>query len=188
MIKTLYAFDLDDTLFSHNDLLKIYVKDKNHNTIQELTNKQFNSYKLNQNEYFDFSNFRSSKIFTKSSIPIPNIINLLKNINDNVNIITARADFDDKELFQNHLNSFGIDINKIHVRRAGNLNYPKIPKAKSRIIDDLIIKYNYNIIHLYDDSKDNLKQFLKLKYKHPNVNLIAHHIIHETNQVIIKKL
>ena len=75
------------------------------------------------------------------------------------------------------MNKYGIDINKVHVRRAGNME-GRPPETKRKVISNLIKQHGYKSVHLYDDSKDNLAQFLSLKQQHPGVNFNAHHVSH----------
>lgn len=187
---TLHAFDMDETLFAHDhDKLKIHVVDKKTGKhVTSLTNQQFNSHVLHPNHKYDFSEFRSSKTFEKSAKPIRKMLAKMHAIhkrNKNVEIVTARSDFDDKDHFTKHLSKYGIDANQIHVRRAGNLGEGPPAQNKKKLISDLIHKNGYKKVHLYDDSHDNLHHFLSLKKDHPNVEFHAHHISHDddTGQV-----
>jgi hypothetical protein len=110
------------------------------------------------------------------------MIKRLKNIyrrNPHVEILTARADMDDKDKFGHHLKKHGIDINKIHVRRAGNLDKGTPAERKKNIVSNLIKNHGYDEVHLYDDSHDNLTHFLSLKQHHPETKLVAHHVKHD---------
>jgi hypothetical protein len=188
--KTLHAFDMDETLFSHDhDKLKVHVNDSSGKRVQSLTNQEFNTHILPKGHSYDFSEFRSANTFKKSAKPIRKMIAKMKAIhkkNKNVEILTARSDFDDPDKLNNHLNKYGIDLKNIHMRRAGNLGM-KPAAAKKKVISDLIKKEGYKKIHLYDDSHENINHFLSLKHDHPNVEFHAHHVYHdpETNRVNI---
>jgi len=182
--KTLHAFDMDETLFAHDhDKVKIHVRDKKTGKkVASLNNQQFNSHTLHPDHKYDFSEFQSSKTFAKSAHPIRKMIAKMKGIhkrNKNVEILTARADLDDKEHFQKHLSKYGIDAKQIHVRRAGNLGGPSPAVNKKKVVSDLIKKNGYKKVHLYDDSHDNLHHFLSLKDEHPDVQFHAHHVDHD---------
>jgi hypothetical protein len=85
--------------------------------------------------------------------------------NKNVEIVTARADFDDKDKFAHHMKKYGIDIGDIHVRRSGNLDARVRPAVnKAKVISGLIKQEGYKKVHLYDDSKDNLDSFDPLNH------------------------
>ena len=111
--KGLTIFDIDDTLFVSK--ARVLVKDKKTGKTKPLTAKQFNSYKLGSSEEYDFGEFKSSKIFYQTALPIARMIAKAKAIVKNatasgskVIIITARADMDDKKLFLKTLDSHGI--------------------------------------------------------------------------------
>lgn len=180
--KTLHAFDMDETLFAHDpDKLRIHVHNENGERVASLTNQEFNHYKLPAGHQYDFSDFKSADIFGQSAKPIGKMIGKLKAIhknNKNVEILTARSDMDDKDKFGGHLAKHGIDINQIHVRRAGNIGKGTPAENKKKIISSLVKKHGYKKVHLYDDSEDNLKSFLELKQEHPDVEFIAHHVQH----------
>jgi hypothetical protein len=179
---TLHAFDMDETLFSHDHhKLRVHVKDENGNRVRSLTNQEFNSHQLPPGHSYDFHEFNSSDVFNQSAKPIRKMIAKMKAIhkqNKNVEILTARADMDDKDKFAHSLKKYGIDIGKIHVRRAGNIK-GKSADTKAAIMHDLINKNGYDKVHLYDDHPDNLDKFLKLKKLHPEVEFYAHHVIHD---------
>ena len=193
--KSLHVFDMDETLFHHPDpksAPKIHVNNSDGKRVKSLTNVQFNNHRLEPGHSYDFTDFKSSNIFKKSAKPIKKMIGKLKEIQrkkaDTV-IVTARPDLDNKEEFGKHLKKHGIDINKVHVHRAGNLDKGTTADRKKSIISSLIKKNGYNEVHLYDDAPDNLNAFLSLKMHHPDVKLTAHHIKHneDTGDVIVNK-
>lgn len=191
---TLHAFDIDETLFAHDhNKLRIHVLDPTGNRVQSLSNQDFNTHKLSPGHKYDFSEFRSSDTFTKSSSPIRKMIAKLKAIhrnNKNVEMLTARADLDDQPKFARHMKKFGLDIDKdIHVRRAGNLEGMKAADAKASVLSGLIKQHGYKKIHLYDDSIDNIKGMLRLKSEHPDVEFHGHHVQHDpqTGEIKITK-
>ncbi len=188
---TFHAFDIDDTLFHHDEnKLRIHVLDPNGHRVRTLTTKEFANHTPEHGHSYDFREFRSADTFKKSAKPIRKMIAKLKAIhknNKNVELLTARSDLDDKDKFGHYMSQFGIDTNQIHVRRAGN--HAEIPGhvAKAMIMSDQINKNGYRKVHLYDDSEANLKEFLKLKKKHPEVEFHAHHVQHdpETDKVVV---
>lgn len=180
---TLHSFDMDETLFAHDhNKLRVHVLDHMGNRVRTLTNQEFNSHQLQPGHRYDFSEFRSSDVFTKSAKPIRSMIAKLKAIhknNKNVEILTARSDLDDQPKFAKHMKKFGIDIDQIHVRRAGNIEGKRSHEAKAQIMSQLIAQNGYNRVHLYDDHPGNLEAFLKLKKQHPDVEFNAHHVQHD---------
>lgn len=188
---TFHAFDIDDTLFHHdNNKLRIHVVDPHGRRVQTLTTKEYANHTPQEGHSYDFREFKSADTFKKSAKPIRKMIAKLKAIhknNKNVELLTARSDLDDKDKFGHYMKQFGIDTNQIHVRRAGN--HEEIPGhvAKAMIMSDQINKNGYKKVHLYDDSEANLKEFLRLKNRHPEVEFNAHHVQHdpETDKVVV---
>lgn len=182
---SLHVFDVDDTLFHTN--AQIHVKNKHGQTVQKLSNQEYNDHKLPAGHSYDYSEFRSAHKFAKESKPIPKMLNKMKAIHHNIKskvgsnskviMNTARADFDDKHKFLNTFKKHGVDIKNIHVHRAGNIPGNEQPAhKKTKIISDYIHKGNVHSVHMYDDSKTNLHHFLKMKEQHPHVNFHAYHV------------
>lgn len=174
----LTIFDIDDTLFRTQS--KVHVM-KNGKSIKKLSPAEFNSYKLKSGEEFDYHEFVSSKKFYEEARPIRRMLNKLRAILSNIKkkpgskmiLLTARRNFDDKELFLKTFKKHGIDIDNIRVERAGNI--PKKPEtAKKIIVNDYLKKGNFKRVRLFDDHVGNLKSFMKLKDKFPEVEFIPY--------------
>lgn len=182
---TLHSFDMDETLFSHHhNKLRVHVRDNDGKLIKSLTNQQFNKYKLQSGEKFDFKNFTSSRVFNQTAKPIHKMINHLKKLHHDghkVEILTARGDLDDKQSFSKRLMKDGIDISKVHVRRAGNIEGTSTGDRKRKVLSDLIKQHSYKEVHLYDDDIANHNHFAKLRDDHPNVRLYSHVVHHNEN-------
>jgi hypothetical protein len=175
--KKLVIFDIDDTLVNTSTKVNVI---KDGKVIKRLNSHDFTHYKLEPGEEFDFGAFRNAKEFFEKSKPIIPMINQLKNdINtgNKVIMVTARADFDDKDLFLDTFRKFGVDIDKVHVYRAGNIQ-KKIPteEKKKMIIRKVLSSNDYNKAIMYDDAKPNLDLFLSLKDEHPGVKFYAWYV------------
>lgn len=173
----LTIFDIDETLFRTKAKVDV-VKDGK--VIRSLDNQEFNTYKLGPGEEFDFHEFRSAEIFQKTSTPIGKMIGKMKAILRNatkrgsrVIVVTARADFDDKEVFLNTFRAHGIDIDSAYVERAGNLGLGSAAKNKRFIFHKYLKSGNYGRVRLFDDSKQNLNTFMSLQKKYPDVDFEA---------------
>ena len=175
--KGLTIFDIDETMFKTK--AKVHVI-KDGKVIKKLDNQEFNNYKLKRGEEFDFGEFKSAKIFNETSTPIARMINKVKSIFRNatrsgskVIIVTARPNFDDKELFLDTFRAQGIDIDNIYVERAGNLG--KGPAADNKVV--IFKKYldtgEYKRIRLFDDAMSNLRAFLNLRKEYKDVSFEA---------------
>jgi hypothetical protein len=177
--KSIHYFDWDDTLSKPSDSVRVHVKDSTGKVVHSLKTHEFNDHKLEPGHHYDFNDFKSTKKFSVK--PIRKMVNRLKAIHKNggkAEILTARSDFDDKHKFASKIKSgSGIDIRKVHVRRAGNLGLPA-HEAKAKIISAAIKKHGYKSVHLYDDSKHNINSMLELKKHHPDVSFHGHHVEH----------
>jgi hypothetical protein len=178
----LTIFDIDDTLFHTTAKIKV-VKDGN--VVKTLDNQQFNNYKLQPGEEFDFGEFRSAEKFNKESEPMKPMIAklnaILKNAGDSkVIMLTAREDFDNKDLFLDTFRQHGINIDLIHVHRAGNIRGDAIPADKKAVfVRQYLDTGKYGRVRMYDDSMTNLKVFNKLQQEYPNVKFSAYFVNHD---------
>ena len=176
----LHIFDIDDTLF--HTTAKVAVL-KNGKIVRELTNQEFNNYKLKPGEEFDYRQFRSAKKFKEESMPIKRMMAKAKIIlsraskkpNSKVIIVTARDDFDDKNTFLDTFREHGFDIDKVRVERAGKIRGDMLPAFKKVIIiRNYLNTGQFERVRLFDDSMTNLKEFLKLRKEFPEINFEAY--------------
>ena len=191
---TLHVVDIDDTLF--HTTAKIRVRNKKGKIIRKLTNSEFNDHKLKAGQKYDFTEFRNAKKFHDESKPIKPVIDKIRKIQDvikkkqnsRVIINTARADFDDKKKFLSTFRKQGLDIDKMHVHRAGNMPGNDLPADKKvKIIKQYIDSNNHRKVVMYDDSKTNLQALLNMKKEYPNVTFIAMHVRPDGSMVRLKK-
>jgi len=176
----LTIFDIDDTLFRTTAQIKV-VKDGQ--IIKSLTNQEFNTYKLQPGESFDFGEFENAEKFNRESIPIEPMIAKLKAIinnagNSKVIMLTARSDFDNKELFLDTFRKYGIDMNRVHVHRAGNLGGSP-SQNKAVWIRRYLDTGKYARVRLYDDAMSNIKMFINLQKEYPDVQFFPYYVTHE---------
>lgn len=176
-------FDIDETIFHTHALINVV---KNEQIIKKLTNKEFNTYKLQDGESFDFSEFRDSSVFYNTSEPINNVIKLVKryidNIkgNDRVIFLTAREDFKDKNKFLKTFRKYGINIDhpNVYVERSGNLKFiEKVHQRKNFIVRKYLKTKLYTDVKMYDDSHNNLSNFMMLQKSFPKCNFNAIQVI-----------
>lgn len=168
-------FDIDETVFHTFAKIRII---KNGKIIKYINNKDFNSYKLKRGESFDFTEFRDSEVFFNTSVPINNVIKIIKrNIvnNNKVIFLTAREDFKDKSLFLETFRKYGIDIDKpnVYIERSGNLKHiHSVSERKIEIIKKYL-HHSYQEVKMYDDDVKNLLSFKDLlKQYHYNAKAI----------------
>ena len=174
--KKLVVFDIDDTLV-HTQTKVHVVKDGQ--IVASLNSHDFTHYKLQPGESFDFEDFRNAKEFFEKSRPIIPMMNQLKQdiaTGNKVVMVTARADFDDRELFLNTFRKYDVDMSKVHVYRAGNSKQGSTEERKKAIIKTLLDNGNYTKAIMYDDAKPNLHTFIELKKDHPQTKFYAWHV------------
>lgn len=182
----LTIFDIDDTLF--HTTAKIAVM-KDGKKIRDLTNQEFNTYKLKAGEKFDFGQFRDAQKFRAESKPVEKMFAKAKAILNNVInkggsrviILTARDDFDDRETFLNTFRDHGFDIDKVRVERAGKIRDMQPEHSKYIIVYNYLKQGLYSRVRLFDDSKANLKQFLRLSKEFPEISFEAYFVDGEGN-------
>ena len=153
---------------------------KDQQVVKALNSHEFTHYKLQPGEHFDFENFRNAHDFFHNSKPIIPMLNQLKRdiaTGNKVVMVTARADFDDRELFLDTFRKYGIDMSKVHVYRAGN-NTAKIQteEKKKIIIRNLLNQHHYTKAIMYDDAIPNLESFVELKQEYPDTKFYAWHV------------
>ena len=174
--KGLTIFDIDDTMFKTKARVQVI---KNGKVIKILPPKAFNTYKLGNGESYDFGQFKSAELFKKTAMPIGKMISKFKAVLKNavkrgsdVIIVTARSDMDDKELFLSTFKAHGIDIDKTHIHRAGNLGGSSA-SAKQQIFRKFLDTGDYKRIRLFDDDVSNLKALLNLQSDYNDVDFEA---------------
>lgn len=173
----LVIFDIDDTLVKTDTKVNVI---KDGNVIKQLNSHDFTHYKLQPGEEFDFGAFKDAREFFEKAKPILPMISQLKrdiNTGNKVIMVTARSDFNDREIFLDTFRRFGINMDKIHVYRAGNIK-DKLPTEvkKKAIIRKVLDNNDYTKAIMYDDAIPNLELFLSLKDEHPGVKFYAWYV------------
>jgi GNAT superfamily N-acetyltransferase len=173
----LVIFDIDDTLVNTDTRVNV-VQDGR--IIKQLNSHDFTHYKLGPGETFDFGAFKDAREFFTKAKPIPGMIKQLKNdiaTGNRVIMLTARSDFNDRDVFLDTFRRFGIDMDKVHVYRAGNLAIKAATEEKKKIIlKHLLGKEHFDKLIMYDDSVPNLNAFLSLKQEYPYSKFYAWHV------------
>jgi len=181
-------FDIDETLFHTFAQIKVL---KDGQVVRLLDNQQFNEDKLGEGESYDFGEFRDAQHFLSTSKPIVPIIRRLKNIlslitakseGSRIVFLTARSDFDNKDLFLNTFRKYGIDIDsrRMYVERTGNLETGTVAEKKKEVVTRYLATGIYRRARLIDDNKENLREFLSIKTTLPESVLT---LIRETHSL-----
>ncbi len=162
---TLIAVDIDETIF--RTFARIMVM-KDGKIMKMLNNQEYNTYVLDEGEY-DYREFRNAKIFNETSIPISKTVNRIKRMlsgimrdDQDIILLTARANFDDKETFLQTFRDHGIPIDDIYVERAGNIKEGTTDERKKQIIMKYLLTGKYTDVKLIDDDKRNVLSFAEM--------------------------
>jgi len=177
----IYFVDIDDTLFK--TFANIHVLEAGVPT-RKLTNNEFNSYQLQKDEEFDFHEFKDSELFKDTSTPIDQVQCIIKHIhtkvkqqpNSRIILLTARADFYDKEPFLQTFRDHDIDIDNMYVERVGNMPGSGSARKKKIVVRSYINNGKYNKVKMVDDHKGNLDSFLELQNEFSDIEFKAWHI------------
>jgi hypothetical protein len=158
--RKLYVWDLDDTLVITNSRVHV---EKENGDILHLTPAEYAVYEREPGDTFDYSDFEGLKD--------PKAINwttkILKRViekygTDGAVILTARgSEQPAREFFK--LN----DIPEIPIVALGDSH----PERKAQWIKMVALKFGYDEIEFFDDSKKNIDAVRRLKV--PGVNIIA---------------
>lgn len=169
---TLSIWDIDDTLFI-SPKTHVYVLKKEgskEKIVRKLTTEEFNGYRLAPNEHFDFFEFRDSHLFFNTAKPLVGNLakakEALESKSTMVLVLTARADFNDKDKFLKKFEMYGLDMSRdnIHVVRSGNLGMGTA-EGKKEVLQTVLNTNKFKHAHMYDDDERNLRAFLSLETK-----------------------
>lgn len=179
----LTVFDIDETLFKTNAKVKVM---KDGKAVRTLDNQEYNTYKLQNGETYDYGEFKNAQVFHDTSIPIWSMIKKAKaiirnavNVGSKVIIVTARNDFDDKEKFLDTFRRYGIDIDNVYVERAGRLNLGSSAKNKRFIFHKYLRSGKFARIRFFDDAMSNIISFKALEKQYPDISFEAYHVKHD---------
>ncbi len=173
----LVIFDIDDTLVNTDTKVGV-VRDGR--VVRQLNSHDFTHYQLRPGESFDFGAFRDAREFFDNAKPIAPMIAQLKHdiaTGNKVIMVTARADFDDRDVFLNTFKKYGVDMDRVHVYRAGNIGL-KVPteEKKKMIIRRVMGQDHYDKVIMYDDAEPNLQAFMSLAPEYPWSRFYAWHV------------
>jgi hypothetical protein len=180
----LFIWDIDETLFQTKARIHVV---KNGKRIKSLSNTEYNTYKFKNGEQPDFSEFRSADIFHDTSVPIMPVMRIaakllqstLNNPGSKMIVVTARGDFDDKQLFLKTFEKYGLDMKNVYVERSGKLNLPTA-EGKRVTIKKYLDKGGYKFATLFDDADVNLQMFKGLSKEYPDIKFTAYKAHHGT--------
>jgi FMN phosphatase YigB (HAD superfamily) len=158
-------FDVDDTLLKSD--VQVHVV-KGGKLLRKLSSSEYNSYKLQPGEDFDYSEFEDPKILNNKSVFLKYWDTLQREYKNGtyIGILTARSNSD---MFYDFFKNHGVTIKKELVFA---INDPKLG-LKGNTIEDRkanaikrLIDWGYKTIVFFDDNVNNLKSAKKLEDKY----------------------
>ena len=144
-----FVFDFDDTLATTTARIKVM---DGAGLVTHVQPRDFSSFHLKANEYFDFTEFRDDR-FIKDADPtfLMYLAQEVSEEDQDVYILTARED-DSADAIQSFLASYNVNAKTIHC--VGGTK-ETIPEKKREML--LTIMAKYDKIYYYDDSPDNIE-------------------------------
>jgi hypothetical protein len=182
-INRLVVWDIDDTLFEGTAKVRVVSKNKKE-PIQVLTPAEFNTHRLMPGQEYDFSDFRSSDIFSQSTPLLNNMLIAKDDMSRRDTfflILTARANFDNKKAFLDKFLKYGFNLNlpHSHVVRAGNrASKTSTSASKADVVRECLNIKSFKEVVMYDDDIANLNAFLSLKTEFKKTRFKAYRAIH----------
>jgi hypothetical protein len=182
--RTVHAYDVDETLFSHGKKgkpnVQVHVKDASGKRVKSLSNQEFNTHKLDKGHSYDFGEFRSAKKFAQTASPNKKIIADLKRKQargQNVHLITARSKFDKPSEFKGHLEKHGVKTPMSNIHYTGGMKGGDIGAKKVAVASAVAKKSGTKSMHMHDDAAKVHKAFEAEKKNKPTSAKIKTHMI-----------
>ena len=148
-MKKAFVFDFDDTLaFTDAHVLVHGPSYEWH----RLTPAEFNRYELQDDEYFDFSEFKNPEyILNGKPTKLVELASEVYNEGHDLFILTARSD-SIADAIQEFLSLYGIKATAVHCVGDHGSN---IARNKRKVL--LTIMESYDKIYFYDDDESNIE-------------------------------
>lgn len=178
--RTLYVFDIDGTLFNTGGNINVHKDGALH---YQLGHGQFNTHKLSDGESYDFSEFRSGKLFRDTASPINAVLDQAKHIVHNQHetsktiLLTGRSTFKEKDQFIQAFKDHGFPIDKVEVYLAGNMG-SGVPTdvSKLMLLKPYVLSKKYDKIIVWEDSLKNLDTLVKLAKYNRDCEIIGYSV------------
>lgn len=144
-----FIFDFDDTLATTSARIRVM---DDAGLVTHVQPRDFSSFDLKANEYFDFTEFRDDR-FIKDANPtfLMHLAQEVSEEDQDVYILTARED-DSADAIQSFLANYDVKAKTIHCVGGTQKN---IPQKKREMLLTIIGKYDK--IYYYDDNLDNIE-------------------------------
>ena len=155
--KSLWIFDFDDTLAVDKSTVDVLDKTTGE-IVNRLSSEKFKSYKLKDNERFDFEGHSKKEM---RADPIPATLKIMRRVmrrGGRTVILTGRTNGAGVEKY---LKNMGIDIEVVAIGSKAGGSHEGVARAKRDWIAAEIDK-GYNDIEVFDDNSLNIEYIKKL--------------------------
>ena len=172
--KTLYAFDLDDTLITSNS--QVIITNKTTGKVTKITPAQYATYIPNDNEELDFSEFAklvNPQAIGKNFQDFAKILKIIPRKPDHTAIILTARQPEVQVDVNSFLEKYNLDNIQIHAVASSD------PQTKADVIQDYI-NNGYTKIRFYDDALKNVKAIQALELTNPNTDILAKKVAFNT--------
>lgn len=147
MIKTLYIFDIDDTII-RTVHARVYLKDENrYISASEYTAGGSNGYD-SRGDRFDFTEFDDDALLRLEE-KLPAFEKLKNSPTEDTHILTARQNHDG---IYNWLCANGVGVYKSHIRCWDKEKYWTLGAFKGDMVRQLLHGSDYTHVHIFEDS------------------------------------
>lgn len=175
------AFDLDDTVLKTS--AKIIVQYDNGET-KTFSTEEYG--KLDPTTFTpDFSEFKDPNKLTRESVVMERNMRLFlmmqemtkaKMMEDGSRlvILTARSDFTSKEQVINYLAKLGVDVDRVHFERAGNIGIKSTSENKKKIVERYLEENSFASVILVDDSISNLDKIMSIADRRDDTDIFTY--------------
>lgn len=175
--KVLYCFDLDLTLFWHEEegSPMVAVHSQDGTMVDMLDSSAYSDHSLPLGCYYSYDEFKSAEIFEKTARPIERMLDTYRkkaSTGSDVCIVTARHGFDRPDEFLRILAGYGIEC-PVHMTGEGRSISENTSTAKKKCFRRLLEDGKYTEIWFWDDNESNLRGFLELSDDFPDVKFKA---------------
>lgn len=175
---SLIAVDLDDTLLKTTAKIMVRFPDGRE---ELLSTEQYGKLRNVPHEP-DFREFSDPHKFITESTVMPNNMALFAQLQEaaksrmeddgsRIIILTARSDFASKDHVIYYLASIGVDVDRVHFERAGNISKGCTGSNKRKIVESYLDNNEFASFILIDDSISNLEKVFDIAESRPDVSL-----------------
>lgn len=191
-MKTLAIYDVDDTLFTANQIINI--RDNEDKIIQSIDGSQYRKHMngraapLPDGHYYCFGELLNGKTFYETKMPLIEPLEQLafdvghhkRNPNFDVILLTARGQVDHLDDYKQAFRDHGVDVDAIDIVFVGarDSTDPRFGMSSSQCKKLAFEQYckTYDHFIIYEDDYRNLEMFYHTSLDFGNVTVELYHV------------